>query len=143
MESKTYACDAELEALLLRQGLVETTDDRDKRKGKKEFRKSKNSRTCLRFDYINLVIYENGAGVNGLEGSRIAEEDLKLFFWYFNSNTGDKNYISDGHFDLDRARRCHTTMTSLLGYAKEFGRSNRESKKFERLLNKYNAALIN
>jgi hypothetical protein len=143
MITKTYSCDTELEKVLLKQGLVETTDVADKRKGKKEFRRSKNSPNCIRFDYINLVIFEHGVGINGLEGSRIAEDDLKLFFWYFNSNTGDKNYISDGHFDLKKTRRCAEHINNLLQSYREFNISNSESRKFERLLNNLNSIQLN
>ncbi|MFA6082831.1 hypothetical protein [Mucilaginibacter sp.] len=143
MEEKIYQCDQELEALILKQGWIETTDAIDRKKGKKEFRKSKGGRMLMRFDYINFVVYENSVGINRLEGPRIAEGDLKLLFWYINSNPADKDYISDGHFDLDRTRQCAETMDSLLGYYREFNRSNRESKKFERLLNNLKSVNLN
>ena len=141
MEAKIYKCDEELETLILKQGWVETTDARDKQKGKKEFRKSKQGRILIRFDYINLVVFENNVGCPGIGGPRVSSEELQLLFWYLNSKANDKEEISDGHFDLQRAKSSLQTMSSLLGHAKEFNRSTPESRKFERLLNNYRSAL--
>lgn len=143
METKIYECGQELENLIRNQGWIETTDARDQQKGKKEFRKSRNSRTLIRFDYINLVVFENHIACNGIGGPRITSEELQLLFWYLHSNSVDKQTISNGHFDLDRARSSQQTMTSQLGYSKEFNRSTPESRKFERLLNKYSAVNLN
>ncbi len=97
----------------------------------------------IRFDYINLVVCENNVGCNGIGGPRIPAEDLRLLFWYFNSSPADKQEISKGHFDLNRARITYETMTSLLGYAKEFNHSTLKSKKLERILGSYEKIQLN
>jgi len=143
MEVKIYPCDAELEAVIKQQGWIETTDDRNKQKGKKEFRKSKNARTCMKFDYINFVVYENGVGINGLRGPYIAADDLKLLFWYLECKTADKDYISNGHFDLECVHSSVNHMTNWLNGCRKFNLSTRESKKFERLLGRLDAIKLN
>lgn len=143
MDTKQYHCDAELESLIRNQNWIETTDARDRLKGKKEFRKSPKSRNLIRFDYINLVVFERNYACRGIGGPTIDETALRLMFWYFNSSTSDKHAISKGHFDLDCARKMHETMTNLTGYAKELNSSNRESKKFERLLANYKSINLN
>ncbi len=138
-----YECNAKLESLIKNFGWIETTNAIDQKKGKKEFRKAKNSRTCIRFDYINIVIYENGAGVKGLGGSKIAREDLRMFFWYINSVSRDRDYISDGHFDLNKVRQRIHAMNSLLLNYNEFNIKNQEKKRLSRLLNSFNSVSIN
>lgn len=139
MDAKFYQCGNELEALIRNQGWVETTDERDKLKGKKELRQTTKARMLIRFDYINLVVFENSSSCHGIGGSRIAAEDLRLLFWYINSTAADKQTISDDHFDVDRARSTYQTMSSLLGYSREFNHMTREGKKIERLLNNFSA----
>ncbi|RYE11958.1 MAG: hypothetical protein EOP45_23765 [Sphingobacteriaceae bacterium] len=143
METKLYECGDELAAVLLKHGFVETTGLEDKRKGKKEFRLSpKKTRMILRFDYVNLVIYEHGHGCN-FKSSSIHTDDLKMLLWYIKSTTVDKNHISDGHFDLARVKQNVETMTSLLGFSIQFNHNNAESKKSERLLSKLGSIQLN
>lgn len=136
MEEKTYECNDELTAVLFKHGFKEMTKAADRIKGKKEFRKGIRSRIVITFDYINVEVFEENSGCN-FGHPRITEEDLKMLLWYTNSNNADKEHISDGHFDLHRVRQNHKTMTSLLGYSKEFNHRNTESRRFERLLNNY------
>jgi len=143
MEEKTYRCDKELEILILKQGWVETTNPTDRQKGKKEFRKTKNGRIRVRFDYINLVVYENHLGCNGITGTQIKADDLRLLFWYINSNVADRETISDGHFNLIKARDFHNTINQFLRLSKEFNANSRESRKYERLIENYQSCLIN
>jgi hypothetical protein len=143
MEPKFYECNDELATVLKKHGFVETTDQDDKRKGKKEFRLGRTkSRIILRFDFINLVIFENGSGCN-FKSSEIPADDLKMLLWYIKSTTADKNHISDGHFDLARVNQNVETMTSLLGFSKEFNHRNAESKRFERLLDNLQSVRLN
>lgn len=143
METKFYICNDELATVLLKHGFKETTNQEDKRKGKKEFRLSPTkSRMILRFDYINLVIFENGNSCN-FKSSNIPGSDLKMLLWYIKSTTADKNHIADGHFDLARVSQNVETMISFLGFSKEFNRRNAESKRFERLLNNLQSVQLN
>jgi hypothetical protein len=143
METKFYGCNEELATVLQKHGFIETTNQEDKQKGKKEFRLGPTkSRMILRFDYINLVVFENGSGCN-FKSSEIPADDLKMLLWYIKSATADKNHISDGHFDLARIGQNVETMTSLLGYSKEFNHRNAESKRFERLLNNLHSVQLN
>jgi hypothetical protein len=143
METKFYECNNELAGVLHMNGLVETTDHIDQQKGKKEFRNGpQRSRMIFRFDYINFIVFENGQGCN-FRSDKISAEDLKMLLWYNNSSAGDKEHISDGHFDQDRVRQNVQTMTSLLGYAKEFNSRSAESKRFERLLSKLAMVKLN
>jgi hypothetical protein len=51
---KTYKANQELENILLNQGFIEVTSERDKFKGKKAFRLSQKSRKEVYFDYNTL-----------------------------------------------------------------------------------------
>jgi hypothetical protein len=143
MEAKFYECDDELATVLLNHGFIETTNQDDKRKGKKEFRLGpRRSRMLLRFDYINFHVFEDASGCN-FRSTKIPANELKMLLWYVQSSTVDKNHISDGHFDLYRVKQNVETMTSLLGCYKEFNRQNAESKRFARLLNNLHAVHLN
>jgi len=71
---------------LLKHGFIGTTCQEDKVKGKKEFRLGqKRSRMTLRFDYINVIVFEDGSGCN-FKSNKIPAEDLKMLLWYTQSN---------------------------------------------------------
>lgn len=130
---KTFECNAELEEVLKHFGFNETTDLIDKRKGKKEFRKGR--KTKIKFDYINFVVFEDSYGCNGFNKHKVLAKDLQLLFWYHNSSWSDRQEISDGHFDLDSARRSFQRLNEELGFHKEYGWSNRKTQKITRMLN--------
>lgn len=143
METKTYTCNTELAAILNRHGFIDTTKKYDQIKGKREFRKGRTSTMVIYFDYENFKMFEGTHGNNTFERASIIEaDDLRLLLWYVAGNKSDREAISDGHFDLRQARQTHATMTSLLGFSKEFNHSTPESRKFDRLLGKHRAIVL-
>jgi hypothetical protein len=79
---KKYEANNELEQILLKQGFIDASSKRDKVKGKKCFKLSKQSRKEIYFDYINIRILDSIHG----QDSRIemTEEELKLLMLYSN-----------------------------------------------------------
>lgn len=95
---KTYKANQELENILLNQGLVETTSERDKRKGKKSFKRAKQSRKEIQFDYIQIRIL-NGIGQD--RRIEMSESELKALILYFKLNSADfKELETNGKFEF-------------------------------------------
>ncbi|MEM7109539.1 MAG: hypothetical protein AAF519_15035 [Bacteroidota bacterium] len=53
---RTFEANDELDEILTTNGFIDTTSERDKKKGKKSFKLSKNFRKEIYFDYINIKI---------------------------------------------------------------------------------------
>lgn len=94
-----YKANEELAAILLKNGFIDTTSEgeRDKNKGKREFRLNKNSRKKIYLDYINIRI-ENSFHVCDNK-INLSENDLKLVFLYFKLSTSNlKDVFDDNKF---------------------------------------------
>lgn len=98
---RTFEANDELTEILTTNGFIDTTSERDKKKGKKSFKLSKNSRKEIYFDYINIKIWRN----SGLQDDRIemTEEELKLLLLYFKLSTSDIQTIDrNGQFNFKK-----------------------------------------
>jgi len=96
---KTYKANNELNTILLNQGLIETTSERDKEKGKRSYKISKQSRKEIHFDYIQIRIFD---GIYE-QDSRIelTEFELKSIILYFKLNSSDfKELEPSGKFEF-------------------------------------------
>ena len=99
---KIYQANPELENILKNQGFVETTSLRDRKKGKKSFKRSEKSKKEIYFDYINISI------LNGIQGQdsriSISEDELKCILLYFKLSPNDvKEIIDNGQFNLEKS----------------------------------------
>ncbi len=98
---KIYKADNELEDILLKRGFIDTTSQRDKGKGKKSFKKSKQARKEIYFDYINIVIWNRSVGQDNF--TSLSQEELRLVLLFFEMNTVDFKELSyNGEFNLKK-----------------------------------------
>jgi len=131
---KTYTCDKELELILLNNGFIETTSQRDQKKGKKEFRFKRNKK-YVRFDYKNFLFFEGISQSEGFGTSKVKEGDLKLLFWYLKANSNDREEICSGE-----KFSAKTALNNFKGFKKELdfylsnGYKNRSISKLTRLV---------
>lgn len=131
-----YEANEELAAILLKNGFIDTTSERDKNKGKREFRLNKNSRKKIYFDYINIRI-ENGFHVCDNK-INLSENDLRLAFLYFKLNTSDlKDVFDDNKFSFTNSFERLESLKKELSNLKDFDVQKRRQNKIERILNFY------
>lgn len=98
---KIFKADNELEDILLKRGFIDTTSERDKVKGKKSFKKSKQARKEIYFDYINIVIWNRSVGRDNF--TSLSQEELRLVLLFFEMNTVDFKELSyNGEFNLKK-----------------------------------------
>ena len=108
---KIYEVNNELESILLKQDLVATTSERDKKKGKKSFKKTKQSRKEIFFDHIQIRIL-NGIGQDSR--IKITQSELKALILYFKLNSTDfKELEPNGQFNFEN------TLEGLKSFKKE------------------------
>lgn len=144
MQSNTvFECNQELQTVLEKQGFIETTSQRDKLKGKKEFRTATNSKFIIRFDYINFHFFEGNAGASDFGSSAIPHESLKLLLWYIKSNRKEKNEISDGNFKIASAKDMLEAMRTELNFYKENSFKSGRITKLSRMINAYETIQLN
>ena len=97
---KTYEANEELAEILISQGLIETTSDINKEKGKRSFKPTINSKIEIYFDYINLRVIDSAIG----QDSRIliTEKELKSLLFYVKSSKIDfKEFEPSGKFGFE------------------------------------------
>lgn len=99
MEKMRYfEANDELAGILLNQGLIETTSERNKIKGKKSFKTSKQSRKEIYFDYININVINTAVLHQSL---RLSEFELRLILLFLKMDSRDYSEISPNRsFDL-------------------------------------------
>jgi len=132
---KTYEANSELENILLNNGFIETTSQRNKIKGKKSFKLSKNASKEVYFDYINILILKGG-------DSRIkmTEEELKSVFLYFSLKSTDfKELVYNGEFHFDKTKDGLNQLKKELEHLEEFDTKKSRQKKLKRILDQYNS----
>lgn len=131
---KTYTCDKELELILLNNGFIETTSERDQKKGKKEFRFKRNKK-YVRFDYQNFLFFEGISQSEGFGSSKVKEGDLKLLLWYLNANSNDREEICSGdNFSVKTALKNFISFKKELDFYLSNGYKNRSISKLKRLV---------
>ncbi len=135
---REFIADLRLEKILLDKGFIETTSERNKIKGKKSFKLSKNAQKEIYFDYINIKILPSG-------NSRIkmTEEELKYVFLYFELTSIDfKELVYDGEFDFENVRKGINSLKKELKLHEELNCRFRRKNKIERILKRYNEISI-
>lgn len=131
-----YEANEELAAILLKNGFIDTTSERDKKKGKIEFRLNKNARKKIYFDYINIRI-ENRFHVCDNK-INLSEDDVKLVFLYFKLGISDlKDLFDDNKFGFKSGFERLESLRKELSNLKEFNVQKRRQNKIERILNFY------
>lgn len=133
---KTYKANQELENILLSQGFLEVTYDRDKFKGKKSFKLSQKSRKEIYFDYINIrIISRTHISESSLE---IDEEGLKLLLMYFKMPDNDsKELFRCNTFKFNDAKERIKFLKEEFGRLKEYNFRKPRQEKIKRILEYY------
>jgi hypothetical protein len=135
---KTYKANQELEniLLILNQGFIEVTSERDKFKGKKAFRLSQKSRKEVYFDYINIRVNSRGSVHDSL--LEIDEEGLKLLLIYFKLPDNDsKEIIRFNTFKFSEAKERIKSLQEELRRLIEYNFRKPRQEKIKRILDYY------
>ena len=124
--------------VLQNQGFIETTDQENKIKGKRNFKLSKNARNDIYFDYINVR-----ARFNRQEQSKItlSEVDLKLILLCFKLSSSDVK-----EFDKFNFKEIEEKLGSLkqeLDSLIEFNLHKPRQNKIKRILETYKNIRLN
>ncbi|MDY8136910.1 hypothetical protein [Aquimarina sp. 2201CG5-10] len=133
---KKYEANEELENILLKKGFIETTSQRDKKKGKKSFKLSKNAKKEIYFDYINIHILNS---IHGQDSEiKITESQLKSILLYFKLNSTDfKEINQNGKFDFKKTEEGLTSMKDELQDLIKFDLHKPRRNKLTRILKEY------
>lgn len=142
-QNVTYECNQELQLILEKQGFIETTSERDRIKGKKEFRISKTSKSKILFDYINFVFYEGRLGRTAFGTSHVTADELKLFFWYLKSSAADRKEFGTEYFAVAEARIALKSIRTELDFYTANGFKNRRFPKLSRMAEAYDQIQLN
>jgi len=136
-----YEANKELEEILKKQGFIETTADRNKLKGKKSFKLSKNARKEIYFDYINIRI-ENAIQVMD-STTKMDEKELKYVLLYFKIKTEDfKEFSTNGTFNFTKVKEGLVRLYKELEDLKEFNFKKLRQNKISRILSTYESITI-
>lgn len=139
---QTYKTNENLEKILLSQNFIETTSTRNKLKGKKSFKLSKNSSKEIYFDYDNLVVWNRSTG----QDSKLAlnEQELKVLLMYFQMNYADvKEILWFGKFQFGKAIEKIAHLNKELEDLKLFKSKKSRQIKIQRILDYYQNIQIN
>ncbi|WP_207423744.1 hypothetical protein [Desertivirga brevis] len=137
---KIYQCDEELAAVFEGLGFMETTKPFDKLRNKREFRRSKTSPLVILFDRGNLMAFEHHQGCDIPD--RPTSKELQLFIWYINSNSIDRDAISPGSFNIQKAKENYNMMLSMTEEAEELEVRTPQIRKFRRILTNYSSIAL-
>lgn len=97
---KKYQASEELSNILFNAKFIDSTSLRDRKKGKRSFRRSKNSKKELFFDYININVIHSGCKID--LGPEISEKELRCILLYFALSLRDYKLINpSGNFVLN------------------------------------------
>lgn len=136
---KVFKANVELQKILLDKGFIETTSEKNKLKGKKSFKTSKNARKEVYFDYINILILPSGDF-----RVEMTEEELKYVILYFNLNSTDfKELVSNGKFNFNEVHKGLHLIKNELDLLNELDRRKSRQKKLNRILETYKNIQLN
>lgn len=120
---KIYKANKELQEILKSFGFIETTSERDQKKGKKTFKFPARRGKTINFDHITIVIINDGEYNESI--LKMDEEQLKLVLLFFLLEPKYFREISrDNGFSFDRTKegleRIHRELefTKNQGYRK-------------------------
>lgn len=108
---KMFKCDNELESVLIKSGFIDVTSDKDRSKGKKEFRISRNSRFKILFNYHNFTFIEGIYISTEFKMSTIREDELKLLIGYIKDLAFRKEIKRTyGRFHIDGLKKLYESL---------------------------------
>lgn len=139
---KKYKADQELEKILIALGFVETTSERNKKKGKKSFKLSQNAKKEIHFDYINIQVFNSFHE----EDSRIemTELELKSLLLYFKLKSTDfKEIDRNGCFDFNKTEQGINSIKTELKNLIEFDVHKARQNKLNRIIETYTEIRLN
>lgn len=84
---KMFKCDNKLEDVLIKSGFIDVTSDKDRSKGKKEFRLSRNSCFKILFNYSSFTFIEGIHISTEFKMGTIRADELQLLIWYIKDPT--------------------------------------------------------
>lgn len=134
---KTYQVGDELEKILINQGFIETTSNRDKIKGKKSFKLSKQSKKEIYFDYENIIILNSNQG----QDSRMSlkETELKLLLLYFKLKSTDyKEFDEKNKFNFFKAEKRLSSIKTEIERLEKFNLHGLRKEKLKRIIETFN-----
>lgn len=128
---KVFKCDEELETVLFKTGFIDVTQDKDKKRGKKEFRLTRNSRNKILFDYFNFTFIEGIFISNEFKKSYVSAEELRLLLWYLKNPLVKREITRHyGQFSLRSVKDLYVSAQTELDF---YLSNNIESKKLIKL----------
>jgi hypothetical protein len=132
-----FEANDELAEILLNHGFIETTPERDKKKGKKRFKTSKNGSKEIYFDYIDIKILSRS--IVQTSDLRFSEYDLKLILLFMKMKSTDYSEIDfPGSFNLSKAKERIDRIQDELSYLKEISFRKSRQGKLSRILETLN-----
>lgn len=139
---KYYQANNELFSILKQNGLIDTTSERNKIKGKKSFKISKNARKEIHFDYINIHIY-NSAHEQDYK-TELTEQDLKNLIFYTKLPLADfKEFSLFGKFNFKKFEERIDSLKKDLELLIEFNLRKKRQNKIKALFKIYDDIVIN
>ncbi|MDO6739438.1 hypothetical protein [Wenyingzhuangia sp. 2_MG-2023] len=128
-----FQANEELENILLKNNLIETTSSRHKAKGKKSFKKTKSSTKEIFFDYELIRIYK------GDESKFIlTEENLRQILLYFKLNSVDlKELLETNLFNFSEISERLLSIEKELKSLEKFQLHKPRQSKLNRILSAY------
>lgn len=136
-----YKVNKELEEILKKFGFIEATTERDKIKGKKEFRLSKNARKKIYFDYINIRIVNSFYILDST--TKMDERKLKSVLLYFILTTNDFKELSiNGAFSFTEVEKRLASLYEEIERVKELDVQKQRQQKISRILRIYESIVL-
>ena len=136
---KVFKCDEELETVLFKTGFIDVTQDKDKKRGKKEFRLTRNSRNKILFDYFNFTFIEGIFISNEFKKSYVSAEELQVLLWYL-KNPLVKREINRhyGQFSLRRVKDLYVSAQTELDFYLSNNIKSKKLKKLTQIVSSFN-----
>lgn len=138
---KIYEANDELSEVLLNHGFIETTSKRDKLKGKKSFKTSKNARKEINFNYIHIQIEDSCHLMD--DCYKMTEKELTLLLLYFKLSSSDRKELTcSGNFKFKSIDERFASINSEINELKRFKLNLSRQNKLERIIDTYNSINI-
>jgi len=138
---KVYRANEELANILFDHGFIDTTSEKNKIKGKRSFKLSKNARKEIYFDYINIRIEDS---IHNMDNCiEMNENDLKILLLYFKLTSADrKELTTKGTFKFKKIMDNLSSITKELEDLKRLDLHHTRQIKIERIIDSYKSINI-
>lgn len=118
---------------MFKQGFKDFTDERDKKKGKKNFKFSNNSKKKIYFDYINIEVINESRVMHTTYN--LTENQFKIILMYFKLNTTDfKEFTGFLGFQILEAEKKLNKIRSELKKLQEINYKILRQRKLNRII---------